>query len=56
MDFCSGIIWGIATPPSDGSVVELFKTGFRISTFGMDEAGEMYLAHYDGDIYKLTKK
>ena len=55
-DFCSGIIWGIATPPSDGSVVELFKTGFRISTFGMDEAGEMYLAHYDGDIYKLTKK
>lgn len=55
-DFCSGIIWGLASPPADGAVVELFRTGFTISTFGLDEAGEIYLANYKGDIYRLETK
>ena len=55
-DFTSGRIWG-ATENGDGgfSSEELVNAGFRISTFGEDEAGELYVADYSGGtLYKLT--
>ena len=53
-DYCSGVIWGLSTPP-DGAhqPVKLFQTGFKISTFGVDEDGELYVADYSGAIYRL---
>jgi len=54
-DFCSGAIWGLPTPPQGASPVLLFQTGFRISTFGSDEAGELYLADHTGSIYQLER-
>jgi len=54
-DYCSGVIWGRQSPPQDSSSVPLFRTGFKISTFGMDEAGELYVADYNGAIYRLGK-
>lgn len=61
-DFCTGHIWGLLqendTPTAPSWVATpLFTTPFGISTFGTDEAGEVYLADYrTGAIYKLVKK
>ncbi len=56
-DFCSGRIWG-ATRNSDGSwtTSQLLDTPHSITTFGEDEVGEMYLAHYSssGAIYRIV--
>jgi uncharacterized protein (TIGR03437 family) len=46
-DYCSGTIWGYP-----GSV--LLQTGFAITTFGEDEAGEIYVANANnGSIYHI---
>ena len=55
-DFCSGRIWAAqkigAAPWSSG---ELDATGYNISTFGEDEAGELYFTNYaTGDIYQFV--
>jgi len=31
------------------------KTDYAISSFGEDEAGELYLVGYDGTLYKFAK-
>src|ERR1043166_826313 len=48
-DFCSGIISG-AIPQGNGTweTQELLSTGFSITTFGQDEAGELYVVQYNG--------
>jgi len=33
----------------------LFDTGFNISSFGEDEAGELYLADLNGGVYRLAR-
>jgi glucose/arabinose dehydrogenase len=55
-DYCSGRIWGLA-PADDGGwqVAELAQSELRISSFGQDEAGELYVLAMDrGELYKLT--
>jgi len=55
-DFCTGRIWAaqrIGTGP--WTAAELGATGYSISTFGEDEAGELYFANYaNGDIYQFA--
>ena len=48
-DYCNGMIWG-ATRSESGAVTTelLIDTGFRISTFGEDAAGEIYVADHQG--------
>jgi hypothetical protein len=52
-DYCSGRIWGQLT----GTTVEnrlLLDSGMSISTFGEDEAGNIYVADINsGNIYKI---
>ena len=57
-DYCSGNIWGLfRAGGKDQQVKILFMTGATISTFGMDESGELYLADYgSGSLLKLTRK
>jgi glucose/arabinose dehydrogenase len=54
-DYCSGRIWGLRL---SGSTVEnwlLIETGFTISTFGEDDAGNVYVAdHLNGNIYRIA--
>uniref|UniRef100_C6E595 Glucose/sorbosone dehydrogenase-like protein n=1 Tax=Geobacter sp. (strain M21) TaxID=443144 RepID=C6E595_GEOSM len=53
-DFCSGRIWGLSQ--SGGKWVSrlLLETPHRISTFGEDEQGELYVADYgEGTIYRV---
>ena len=36
---------------------ELFQTGVKISSFGVDEAGELYLADYGGGhLLRLSRR
>lgn len=57
-DYCSGNFWGLLRNP-DGTWQNqlLMATGFTISSFGTDEAGDVYLLEYQkGEIYQLTSK
>ncbi len=44
-DYCSGRIWGIERQGSAWANRLLLASGITISTFGEDEAGELYLAN-----------
>jgi glucose/arabinose dehydrogenase len=55
-DLCSGRVWS-ATRQGDGTWVteELLISGFTISTFGEDEAAELYIASYSGGaLYRIV--
>ncbi len=53
-DYCTGIIWG-ALPGTDGfwQTSQLFQLNANISSFGEDEAGELYMVDLNGAVYKL---
>ncbi len=53
-DFCSGRVWGLQQDDGEWASELLLNTSFRISTFGEDEDGELYLADLaGGDVYRL---
>lgn len=56
-DYCSGEILGLAHN-ADGSWESrlLYDTGFLITSFGMDEAGEIYVLDRNGGLYKLQEQ
>jgi glucose/arabinose dehydrogenase len=55
-DFCTGQIWGLKHDGVDWQTEELEDwNDFAISSFGEDEAGELYVAHRSaGQIYRLS--
>ncbi|HEY0594027.1 MAG TPA: PQQ-dependent sugar dehydrogenase [Thermoanaerobaculia bacterium] len=54
-DFCSGKIWGARENPNmTWTSVLLLDTTLSISSFGEDEAGEVYVADITGAIYRIT--
>lgn len=56
-DYCSGELFGIKTEgvPSLRSEPELLrKTGTRISSFGEDEIGELYVVDYGGAVFRIS--
>ncbi|HEX7023137.1 MAG TPA: PQQ-dependent sugar dehydrogenase [Trueperaceae bacterium] len=55
-DYCSGTIWGARQDEKGAWRSEvLLEPGFGITTFGEDEAGELYVADYgDGTIYRVV--
>ena len=56
-DFCSGRIWGLRRNGQKWENRLLLKTSLAISTFGEDEAGEIYVADYArGDIYRIEAR
>jgi glucose/arabinose dehydrogenase len=56
-DFCSGKVWGLLRLP-DGSWQNsvLFETGLRVSSFGLDEAGEIYLVDQSNGSVSLLSR
>jgi glucose/arabinose dehydrogenase len=53
-DYCAGQIYG-ATPNPAWTAVPLLSTGFSITTFGEDQAGELYVADYGaGAIHRIV--
>jgi glucose/arabinose dehydrogenase len=55
-DYCSGMIWGLLRTGNTWENKPLFDTNFNISSFGIDENGESYLADLNGSIYRLDKE
>ena len=59
-DFCSGKVWGalrLADASEETSVsTVLFETGAQITSFGVDESGEVYLADRNGNILRLARR
>jgi len=55
-DYCSGNVWGLI--PSDGGWQSeiLFDAGVNITSFGRDEAGELYIAGDNGQILRLIPR
>ena len=53
-DFCNGRIWGLSGGPGAWQNDLLLDTTITISTFGEDEAGNLYVANYGGTIYSLV--
>jgi len=54
-DYCSGRIRGLTRIGSAWQNRVLLAAGFNISTFGQDDAGEIYVAAYgSGDIYTIA--
>jgi glucose/arabinose dehydrogenase len=55
-DYCSGIVWTLDRNPSGAwEMVERARVSFQPSSFGQDQAGELYLVgHNDGTVYHLV--
>lgn len=54
-DYCSGRIWGVERQGTQWVNRLLLSSGFSVSTFGEDEAGEIYVANAaNGTIHRIT--
>lgn len=56
-DFISGTIWGLWLDENQQAEnVELLDTDLMISSFGVDEQGELIIVDFNGKLYKLTEQ
>lgn len=56
-DYCSGNIWGLKRDAQGNwQNIQLYQNVARISSFGTDESGEVYLADLTGNLFLLSKK
>lgn len=55
-DYCSGVVWSLFQQAGNEWVsTQVLESGFTVSTFGEDAAGEVYLAdHNGGGIYQIS--
>ena len=53
-DFCSGRIWGLKHDGTSWVTQQLAQPAINISSFGDDQAGNLYVAGFDGTIYTVT--
>jgi uncharacterized protein (TIGR03437 family) len=54
-DYCSGRFWGLRRGGANWEHALLLQSNIRPTTFGEDEAGNLYVNHYDtGEIYLLA--
>jgi uncharacterized protein (TIGR03437 family) len=53
-DYCSGKVWGLTRQGGSWVTRDVLSTGYAITTFGEDEAGELYLSNGgNGTIHRL---
>jgi glucose/arabinose dehydrogenase len=54
-DYCSGRIWVLSeAPPGRWVMAPLLESGLSISSFGEDQAGELYVVDHRGAVYVVT--
>ena len=53
-DYCSGKIWAALWTGNRWESRLLLQTKLRISSFGEDAAGEVYLVDHGGAVYRLV--
>ena len=55
-DYCSGLIWSLReTAPGSWVQSEVLASRLGISSFGEDEAGELYLTDLGGGLYQIVE-
>ncbi len=53
-DYCSGEIWGLRYDGNNWLMQELLHAHYEFTSFGEDEAGEVYLVdHHEGNVFQL---
>ena len=52
-DYCSGRVW--AATPGEWEPRLVLETGFRVSSFGEDEAGALYVVDHGGAVHRLRE-
>lgn len=55
-DYCEGTVWGLILSNGQWQSQVLFEAGVTITSFGEDEAGELYLLSDTGSVYLLKRK
>jgi glucose/arabinose dehydrogenase len=55
-DYCSGIIWGLIRVNDGWQNQELFDVDANITSFGQDEAGELYLLSDGGGVFRFARR
>lgn len=55
-DYCTGFIWGLIQNNGAWQEQQLFDVDFTITSFGQDDAGEIYAVSDNGNIYRLSHK
>jgi glucose/arabinose dehydrogenase len=55
-DYCTGLIWGLIRSNDGWQKQQLFDMAVSITSFGQDEAGEIYLLSDGGTVYRLAHK
>ncbi len=53
-DYCRGTVWGLLDADGQWQTQVLFETRLTVTTFGQDEAGEVYLASDSGQVLRLV--
>ena len=55
-DYCTGYVWGLMNVDGGWQKQLLFEANVRITSFGQDKAGEIYMLSDTGEVYKLIRK
>ena len=53
-DYCSGTLWGMRKAGDAWSTEKILATGLRVTSFGEDEAGELYLVDHGGSVVRIA--
>ncbi len=53
-DYCSGKIWSLRENGGAWDMEEVLQTNLSISSFGEDQAGELYLVDFGGTVYQVV--
>jgi len=53
-DYCSGTLWGMRRVNGAWSKAVLKETGFAVSSFGVDDDGNLYILDYHGGVYEVA--
>ena len=55
-DYCSGLMWALReTAPGQWAQYEVLQSKLHISSFGEDQAGELYLTDLGGGLYQVVE-
>ena len=55
-DYCTGLIWGLIRAGEAWQKQLLFDTDVRLTSFGKDANGELYILDDNGGVYQLTRR
>jgi hypothetical protein len=52
-DYCTGYIWSLQRDGDEWPMTKRLEAGVRISSFGEDVNGELYVVAHNGAVYQL---